>query len=263
MQVPDRLALSAKPAGLREVSKNTERIKPKNSYSRYGIHWSLAPKSPDPTDLTPELCEMAKRKGSNRSQRRLRRFHALFEEVEPRIALSGLTFVVTSNADSGDRTLRAAILEADQNPGSTIDFNLKPGSTTINLFSSLPQIFSTVKIDGTSQPGYTGTPLVTVDGAGARGKGTGFDFEAGSVGSAIEGLKITGFAAPASWSAAHRILPLAGARPAREMSFPATPATESPSCPARTRPPEFQGPRKTSPSKETDRHRRDGFISRP
>ena len=111
--------------------------------------------------------------------------------------VSGFTFLVTSNTDGGEGTLRAAILNADRNPDSTIDFALKTGSTTINLMSSLPPIYSTVLIDGTSQPGYSGAPLITVNGSGALQGGTGFDFIAGSDGSAIEGLDVTGFAVAA------------------------------------------------------------------
>jgi hypothetical protein len=67
------------------------------------------------------------------------------------------TFVVTGNADSGPGTLRDALTQAAANGQSnTINFNL-PGNTvdarTITLLSSLPQITSSIIIDGTSQPG--------------------------------------------------------------------------------------------------------------
>jgi len=117
----------------------------------------------------------------------------LFERLEPRIALSGMTFVVTSNADAGAGALRTAILEADQTPVSTIDFELARGSLTINLVDPLPLITSTVTIDGTSQPGYSGTPLVTVNGSDVAAPGTGFDFVQNSSGSVIRGLEVTGF----------------------------------------------------------------------
>ncbi len=139
---------------------------------------------------------MTKRK-SRRPQPNRQRFHALAERLESRVALSGGTFVVTSNADSGDGTLRQAILGADQSPDSTIDFDLKVGSTTINLLKSLPPIVSTMTIDGTSQPGYKGTPVVTVNATGAGPTGTGFDFVNGSDGSKVDGLEVTGFAVTA------------------------------------------------------------------
>jgi hypothetical protein len=153
-------------------------------------------KSPDWTDETPGHCDMNKRK-TRRSRRYRPIFDALYQGLEPRIVLSGFTFLVTSNADSGEQTLRFAIASADQNPGSTIEFDITRGAPTINLLSPLPPIFSTVTIDGTSQPGYVATPLVTVNGSGAGAKGFGFDFVNGSDGSVVEGLDITGFAVAA------------------------------------------------------------------
>jgi len=127
--------------------------------------------------------------------KRRRRFHASGDRLESRIILSGATVFVTSPADAGTGTLRAAIIAANANPGTTIDFRLQLVPATINLASPLPQIIEPTTIDGTSQPGYTGTPLVTVDGSGlAVAPAGGFDFEPGSGGSVIEGLEITGFA---------------------------------------------------------------------
>ncbi|HEY1784876.1 MAG TPA: autotransporter domain-containing protein [Pirellulales bacterium] len=70
--------------------------------------------------------------------------------------------VVNSSADDGSSgTLRWAINQANASPGSTIDFNLTPGST-INLTSPLPPIESNVTINGA---GATG---LKVDGGGAN-----------------------------------------------------------------------------------------------
>jgi len=135
---------------------------------------------------------MTTRKG-RQLKRHCRSCSPFSEGLEPRIALSGPTFVVTSNADAGQGTLRRAIQNADQTPVSTIDFELQPGSLTINLVDALPLITSTVTIDGTSQPGYSGTPLVTVTGSKVASPGTGFDFVQGSSGSVIQGLEVTGF----------------------------------------------------------------------
>jgi len=108
--------------------------------------------------------------------------------------LSGTTLFVTSPGDAGTGTLRAAMMTADLNPGTTIDFRLQLAPVTIDLKSPLPPVTATTTIDGTSQPGYTGSPLVTVDGAGlAVAPAGGFDFEPGSGGSVIDGLEITGF----------------------------------------------------------------------
>jgi hypothetical protein len=79
-------------------------------------------------------------------------------------------FLVTSTANGvaggGDGTLRAAILAANANPGpDTIEFDFEPGGNqAIDLTSPLPTLTDTVTIDGTSQPGWISTPLITVDG---------------------------------------------------------------------------------------------------
>lgn len=124
-------------------------------------------------------------------------FNAFAERLERRVVLTGLTFMVTSNADSGENTLRFAIASANQHPGSLIEFDIKQGAPTINLLSPLPGITAPVTIDGTSQPGYVNTPIVTVNGSGIGSNGTGLDFFGGSDGSEVKGLEVTGFAGTA------------------------------------------------------------------
>ena len=71
-------------------------------------------------------------------------------------------------ADSGGNcTLRAAIQEANASAGAdTINFAIAgAGVHTITLGSQLPTITGTVTIDGTTQPGYAGMPLIEVKGA--------------------------------------------------------------------------------------------------
>ncbi len=114
------------------------------------------------------------------------------ERLESRELLSGI-ITVTSTADSGPNTLRAAITQADNHVGSIIDFAIKTGPLTITLAKPLPAITVPITIDGTSQPGYGTTPLVTVDGSDSGATSVGFDFQPGSSGSAILGLEITGF----------------------------------------------------------------------
>jgi len=131
---------------------------------------------------------------SCKALKRRRRFHAAGDRLESRITLSGMTFFVTTALDADAGSLRLAIIAADLNPGSTIDFNIRNGPATINLASPLPQITAPTTIDGTSQPGYKGTPLVTVNGSSiVVAPSSGFDFETGSSGSTIRGLEITGF----------------------------------------------------------------------
>lgn len=88
--------------------------------------------------------------------------------VEPLVIVtqSAATFTVTNTNDSGPGSLRQAILDANANPGAdTIAFNI-PGSglQTIELSSALPTITDPVTIDGTTQPGYAGGPLIELHG---------------------------------------------------------------------------------------------------
>ncbi len=114
------------------------------------------------------------------------------ERVEERLLLS--TFKVTNtNDDTNMGSLRWAIGQSNATPGSnTIDFSIAlAGVQTINLTSSLPAITVPVTIDGTSEPGYTTSPLVELNGAGA-GKGVdGLDISAG--GTTVKGLVINRF----------------------------------------------------------------------
>jgi hypothetical protein len=78
-------------------------------------------------------------------------------------AAQAATYSVTSNADSGPGTLRQAILDANASgQPATINFAIATGAQTITLLSSLPPTLVPVLIDGTTQPGYAGTPLVTL-----------------------------------------------------------------------------------------------------
>jgi RHS repeat-associated protein len=81
----------------------------------------------------------------------------------------GATFTVTSNADSGAGSLREAIglANADATTPRVIDFNIPGGGVqTITLSSALPEIGNAITIDGTTQPGYAGSPLIVIDGGG-------------------------------------------------------------------------------------------------
>jgi hypothetical protein len=99
---------------------------------------------------------------------------------------------VTSTADSGFGSLRQAILNANANPGvDTISFMIGSGPQTINLASPLPTITDPVILDGTSQPGYAGTPLIEINGANA-GSTDGISITAG--GSVVRGLAVNRFA---------------------------------------------------------------------
>ncbi len=88
---------------------------------------------------------------------------------------AGATFQVTTNLDFNAGSLRQAITDANATPGTnTITFNI-PGSgvQTISVSSQLPVITNTLVIDGTTQPGYTGTPLIALNGNGLFGSACG------------------------------------------------------------------------------------------
>jgi CSLREA domain-containing protein len=76
-------------------------------------------------------------------------------------------------AGVGNCTLRAAIEEVNAGtaPPYTIAFSL-PSPYTISPASALTPIYTPVIINGTSQPGYSGTPIVMIDGT-AVGAGHG------------------------------------------------------------------------------------------
>ena len=77
------------------------------------------------------------------------------------------TFTVTTTADSGAGSLRQAILDANAAAGpDTIDFNIAgAGVKTITPTSALPTITEAVTIDGTTQPGFAGLPLIELNGS--------------------------------------------------------------------------------------------------
>lgn len=79
-------------------------------------------------------------------------------------SLRAETFTVTNTNDSGAGSLRQAILDANQVPGSAIAFSIASGPRRIRPLSELPTLGEGT-IDGTSQPGYAGTPLVEIDGS--------------------------------------------------------------------------------------------------
>ncbi|HEY0139835.1 MAG TPA: hypothetical protein VGF48_03005 [Thermoanaerobaculia bacterium] len=101
--------------------------------------------------------------------------------------------VVTTDADSGAGSLREALTRNNSGECASpcsITFNIvPPGAHEIVLTSDLPTISSPATIDGTSQPGYTGTPIIAVDGSGATSNG--FNVEADST--TIKGLIIHSF----------------------------------------------------------------------
>ena len=103
-----------------------------------------------------------------------------------------MTFTVTNTNDSGSGSLRQAILDANANPGAdTIAFNISgAGVHTIMPASPLPTITDPVTIDGTTQPGFAGSPIIELSGALA-GQANGLEITGG--GSTVRGLVINRF----------------------------------------------------------------------
>ncbi|MBD1927824.1 DUF4347 domain-containing protein [Trichocoleus sp. FACHB-90] len=98
------------------------------------------------------------------------------------------TVVINTN-DSGEGSLRQAIINANALSGTdTIGFQIGSGLQTITPLSALPTITDSVIIDGTTQPGFSGTPIIQLSGSGT---GTGLTISAGS--STVRGLIFNGF----------------------------------------------------------------------
>ncbi|MBI4468228.1 MAG: hypothetical protein HY650_02790, partial [Acidobacteria bacterium] len=91
------------------------------------------------------------------------------ENAHPEPPAAAATFTVTQTGNSGPGSLRQAIELANLFPGAdVINFNIPgAGVRVIRLSSALPVITGPVFIDGTSQPGYSGVPLIELDGTNA------------------------------------------------------------------------------------------------
>jgi hypothetical protein len=102
----------------------------------------------------------------------------------------GPTFVVTTTADDGPGSLRQAIFAAGAAEGVDLIAFAIPGSGphTIAVQSQLPAILDPMTIDATTQPGYSGAPLVEIDNAAVR-DGVGIEIGVGGV--VIRGLSVT------------------------------------------------------------------------
>jgi uncharacterized repeat protein (TIGR03803 family)/parallel beta-helix repeat protein len=115
-------------------------------------------------------------------------------------------FVVINTTDAGPGSLRQAIFDANYfgatyggtntvtfaipttDPGYNYDAT---GVFAIRPQSALPTVTAPVVIDGTTEPGYNGTPLIELDGASAGAGVNGLVLTAGA--STVEGLAINRF----------------------------------------------------------------------
>ena len=134
---------------------------------------------------------------------------ALVEAVEPRVLFADL--VVTTTADSGPGSLRAAIEEVNGNDSptptlDTITFNFDEplgatGVYRINLASPLDAITGNVNLDATNLPAYEENghePVVEINGQGAGAGAVGLRIASADdvAASAVLGLIINGFSGP-------------------------------------------------------------------
>jgi hypothetical protein len=121
---------------------------------------------------------------------RRQRYRPAIEMLEGRCLPS--TFLVTNTGNAGPGSFRQAILDANATPGTNeIDFAIGDGGAqTIRPQSNLPPVTHSVIIDGTTQPGFAGSPLIDVDG-GAPTFVNGLTILASD--STVQGLAFTDF----------------------------------------------------------------------
>ncbi|MEW6731494.1 MAG: CARDB domain-containing protein, partial [Acidobacteriota bacterium] len=116
-----------------------------------------------------------------------------------------ITATVTTTADSGDGSLRAAILAVNQAPGSSIVFNIPTGDTgfdrnsgafIIRVRSPLPAITAnSITIDGNTQPGVNPVPEIVIDGRLSPTNSNGITIKSSN--NTVKGLTINNFFAGA------------------------------------------------------------------
>ena len=101
------------------------------------------------------------------------------------------TIQVTNTSASGAGSLAQAINESNGQTAqaNVIIFAITGPNLTINLSSPLSTITQPVTIDGTTQSGYSGTPIVQI--VGSAGATDGLNVTAGGV--TIKGLVVSGF----------------------------------------------------------------------
>ncbi len=124
---------------------------------------------------------LPRRRGTRTPQRNRTPLTLAVERLEDRLVPS--TFTVTNLQDVGQGSLRRAVLNANAHPGAdVIAFDV---AGTIRLTTgALPALTDKVNVDGTTAPGFAGTPLVEVD----FNRFAGLRFVAGSAGSAVRSL---------------------------------------------------------------------------
>jgi hypothetical protein len=116
-----------------------------------GLSYTSSPQSP----ISNSLSLLAVSDGATSAQ------------AQAQIIITDGIFVVSTTADSGPGSLRQAILDSIIAVGSTdtVEFAIPgTGVHTIEPITSLPPITASLFVDGTTQPGFAGTPLIALGG---------------------------------------------------------------------------------------------------
>lgn len=103
------------------------------------------------------------------------------------------TFTVTSSADSGAGSLRDAITQANATTAAdVVNFNINGGGSYVIPTQATYAITQPLTIDATTQPGYSGTPVIRL--SDNNNVLTGMVINAANT--IVRGLAVTGFGAP-------------------------------------------------------------------
>ena len=80
----------------------------------------------------------------------------------------GATFTVLNTNVTGVGSLQQALFDANTNAGTDIiTFNISSGGLTISPTNALPTLVEPVTIDGSTQPGFSGAPIIEINGTSA------------------------------------------------------------------------------------------------
>jgi uncharacterized repeat protein (TIGR01451 family) len=113
--------------------------------------------------------------------------------VTAAVEVTGSTITVVNTNDSGMGSLRQALLDSASGVCTplpcTIDFNIPSGPFLIQPTVELPIVDEQTLIDATTQPGYSGTPIIQIDGQSFFVYALQIDGD----NSAVKGLSMTGF----------------------------------------------------------------------
>jgi len=119
------------------------------------------------------------------------------EPLEDRLAPAVLTVNTAVDEEvpgDGQVSLREAITMANALLGADrIEFAIDAGLQTIDLLSALPAITDPVTIAGQTQPGFAGTPLIELNGAGAGSSQHALVLKPGAAGAVVRSLIINRF----------------------------------------------------------------------